>query len=90
MSLLDLQIIVWFSFIAFFFSSYFTHCKLLLLDIVYFKLLSQFFLCLITFEVAPLTVDEVLWEISLFSVFCIGKFSSVFAQPCQGLKTQRA
>lgn len=87
MSLLDLQIIVWFSFIASFFSSYFTHCKLLLLDIVYFKLFSQFFLCLITFEVGPLTVDEVLWEISLFSV---GKFSSVFAQPCQGLKTQRA
>lgn len=84
MSLLHLQIIVWFSFIASFFSSYFTHCKL---DIVYFKLFSQFFLCLITFEVGPLTVDEVLWEISLFSV---GKFSSVFAQPCQGLKTQMA
>lgn len=86
MSLLDLQIIVWFSFIAFLFFV-FHSLQTILLDIVYFKLFSQFFLCLITFEVGPLTVDEVLWEISLFSV---GKFSSVFAQPCQGLKTQRA
>lgn len=47
-------------------------------------------LCLIAVAESPLCVYKVLREITAFSVFCTGKSSTVFGQPCQALKSHRA
>lgn len=64
--------------------------KLLSLDVVYSKFLSQCFFCPVTVAAGPPSVAKVLWEITPFIVVCIRKSSSVFGQPCQALKARGA